>query len=268
MVYNLSGFPCSDELYHHGILGQKWGIRRYQNSDGTLTALGKVHYGAVKAADAVGKGAKAVGKYAVKKYKSTHPKAMTREELQEAINRLNMEAQYRRIKDEANPYTARGKKILMDVMESSVKSLTLGAIDRFNKNLANELELENMEKRAELEDKKAAIKEAREEARGIARERRQEARDVAKERRQEARDIAKEERQDKRDEKREQKESSKMSSRFEEYVNSTMPKDFSSWTSTDWQNFDTYQNIASGIRDFEGRGQGGSGGKKKKKQNP
>ena len=28
-------------LVHHGILGQKWGVRRYQNEDGTLTAEGK-----------------------------------------------------------------------------------------------------------------------------------------------------------------------------------------------------------------------------------
>lgn len=29
------------ELYHHGILGQKWGVRRYQNDDGTWTIAGK-----------------------------------------------------------------------------------------------------------------------------------------------------------------------------------------------------------------------------------
>lgn len=34
------------ELYHHGILGQKWGIRRFQNPDGTLTPAGKRRYGA------------------------------------------------------------------------------------------------------------------------------------------------------------------------------------------------------------------------------
>ena len=32
------------ELYHHGIIGQRWGVRRYQNSDGSLTPAGKRRY--------------------------------------------------------------------------------------------------------------------------------------------------------------------------------------------------------------------------------
>lgn len=35
----------SNELYHYGVKGQKWGIRRYQNPNGTLTEEGKVRYG-------------------------------------------------------------------------------------------------------------------------------------------------------------------------------------------------------------------------------
>ena len=37
-------FKADDYLAHHGIKGQKWGIRRFQNSDGSLTSEGKKRY--------------------------------------------------------------------------------------------------------------------------------------------------------------------------------------------------------------------------------
>lgn len=35
----------NDEIEHHGIKGMKWGLRRYQNPDGTLTDAGRKRYG-------------------------------------------------------------------------------------------------------------------------------------------------------------------------------------------------------------------------------
>ncbi len=44
MEYEVTRNTNSDALYHYGVKGQKWGVRRYQNKDGSLTPSGKKRY--------------------------------------------------------------------------------------------------------------------------------------------------------------------------------------------------------------------------------
>ena len=71
------------ELYHFGIRGMKWGIRRYQNEDGTLTEAGKRRYGTAENFNRL---------QSLKK----KPKYRTNEEIKALTERAKVETEYRK----------------------------------------------------------------------------------------------------------------------------------------------------------------------------
>jgi hypothetical protein len=100
-----------DSLCHNGIKGQKWGKRRYQNPDGSLTPLGREHYG-------VGE-AKSDYKLAKKEYKKNVKK--TRKEIRklEGITGLNVNKMSRN-RDEINKKRDSMKKGYIDLVDKKV----------------------------------------------------------------------------------------------------------------------------------------------------
>ena len=101
------------ELRHHGIKGQKWGVRRFQNKDGSLTPNGKKRYGAddykntLDKVNSAGKIVDEVRKYNNSAQKSSDPDMerrirksinnMSDKELQQRVQRLSMEDNYTRM---------------------------------------------------------------------------------------------------------------------------------------------------------------------------
>lgn len=81
LANDIRNYRIPDYISHHGILGQKWGVRRFQNPDGTRTAAGKARYN--EGGDKPSNPIKAVGD-AIKKHKTDKQRKAALEKARQA----------------------------------------------------------------------------------------------------------------------------------------------------------------------------------------
>lgn len=97
----------NDKIEHHGILGMKWGLRRYQNSDGSLTPAGKRRAQSLKGEYKVLTGKKLKGKIQSDEDPSKKSvKKLSDTELSNRIKRLSNEKQALMLEKDINNETA------------------------------------------------------------------------------------------------------------------------------------------------------------------
>ena len=105
----------NSELYHHGILGMHWGIRRYQNPDGTLTAAGRRR---LERRDT---------KWAKKNYNKIYNKTYkaSKRELRSAVNDLNQKLPMHNASGKISmTYANAYNRILADIMNKNASDIS------------------------------------------------------------------------------------------------------------------------------------------------
>ena len=113
------------ELYHHGILGMHWGIRRFQNKDGSLTAAGRKRYGLPEKIAVASKTSEtkkwinnpASGKEIVAQTIASQVKNANEDISKEILDRVNSQ------RDKANDLAIKVEKMAVDETNKAINSL-------------------------------------------------------------------------------------------------------------------------------------------------
>lgn len=123
--------PEPEELYHHGIKGMKWGVRRYQNYDGTYTQKGLARY---KEAESKYEEADSRYRTAKKLYKTDKSKKMEmdnakteRKAAKKELNKKYDQLKRDKLADEGKEIYKHGDRIMENSARTRVASTVMSA---------------------------------------------------------------------------------------------------------------------------------------------
>lgn len=115
-----------DHLYHHGVKGMKWGVRKTKSSISSISKKMKSRSEAKKRDKIAKKEARKVIRTEERKKKKVRVKDLSNEELQSKIKRLQMEKQYRDLKKDE---VSAGRKLVGDILKTSGKTIGVQVVN-------------------------------------------------------------------------------------------------------------------------------------------
>ncbi len=141
-----------NELCHYGVLGMKWGVRRYHNSDGSLNSRGRKKAAKLENRYSELTSGRNIRKKKISKSMNNNSiKSMSDTELKQKVSRLRLEKDYldlnRQVNSLQNKNISKGKKRISKIANKAIDEILVGSAIKVGRDLFTKEVYKSLKKR-------------------------------------------------------------------------------------------------------------------------